>query len=582
MLRQWVYDGELLDPHKEFFVFEQDLRIEEVNADGGRSRGGAMSVWQDKYKLDEDMIPSIITKEFANKVFLIGKSLNFIRYGCGDSLWVQEYSKEASKDLHYGDTASLEASIDEAYKTTMARLIHLMGDKFKLFVHLRALKDYLLLGNGDFIALLMQSLSKSLDKPSGAQYRHTLTAQLEHAIRSSIAQYDLPDVLRRLDARMLELSHGDIGWDVFTLDYKVDAPVDVIVTPWGNKQYLKVFNFLWRIKRVEFALASAWRRAIIGARGLKSVLATVEDRFGADWKTARCVISEMIHFVDQLQYYILFEVIESSWDELQVAIHKPNITLDDLISAHDKYLRAITHKGLLGSGRASTTGSREDSFLSQLAKILKIMLAYKETLDGLWSFSVAESSRREQMRARIDNRTAAGQWGITEADEEDTPLSTPIMSGRNLRKDLDSSVNTPLDVLPGLLDGGNLSDEELLPTLRERLKILAADYRSTVCVLLGDLATQKDVDMRFLGVVMNYNDVYEVKKRGEKDKDERERDRQKEKDRERERLREKRERREKEKGKREKLKERERVKEREKLKSPEGRMSRDMEMETRE
>jgi len=29
-----------------------------------------------------------------------------------------------------------------------------------------------------------------------------------------------------------------------------------------------------------------------------------------------------------------------------------------------------------------------------------------------------------------------------------------------------------------------------------------------VCLLLGDLAYQPDVDMRFLGVVMNFNDVY--------------------------------------------------------------------------
>ncbi|MCS4559057.1 Spc97/Spc98 family protein, partial [Shewanella sp. C32] len=78
--------------------------------------------------------------------------------------------------------------------------------KFKLFDHLRALKKYLLLGQGDFIALLMESLASNLDRPANSQYRHTLTAQLEHAIRASNAQYDDPDVLRRLDARMLELS----------------------------------------------------------------------------------------------------------------------------------------------------------------------------------------------------------------------------------------------------------------------------------------------------------------------------------------------------------------------------------------
>ena len=367
MLRQWIYDGELSDPYHEFFVIESDARLNDVK-DAEPRRAPATSVWEDKYRLDEDMVPTIVTEDFAKKVFLIGKSLNFIRYGCGDSAWVEAYCKEASKELHYGDTATLETSIDKAYKATMARLIHLMGSKFHLFEHLRALKKYLLLGQGDFIALLMESLSSNLDNPAGSQYRHTLTAQLEHAIRGSNAQYDSQDVLRRLDARLVELTHGDVGWDVFTLEYKVDAPVDVVITPWASKQYLVIFNLLWRVKRVEFALGSTWRRCMTGARG---VLATVDEKLSRDWKTARCCMAEMIHFVNQLQYYILFEVIEASWDQLQAAITKSECTLDDLIEAHTKYLKAITHKGLLGK---STTGNREDHALLQRRRRWPLLL----------------------------------------------------------------------------------------------------------------------------------------------------------------------------------------------------------------
>ncbi|KAI4258648.1 MAG: hypothetical protein L6R42_004975, partial [Xanthoria sp. 1 TBL-2021] len=399
MLRQWIYNGELSDPYHEFFVHEPSPHHDGSGPIDPR-RAPATSVWEGKYKMEENMIPSIITEEFARKVFLIGKSLNFIRYSCGDSTWVGAYCKDASRELHYGDTATLETSIDKAYKTTMARLIDLMDNKFQLFEHLRALKKYLLLGQGDFIALLMESLASNLDRPAGSQQRHTLTAQLEYAIRGSNAQYDSPEVLRRLDARLLDLSHGETGWDVFTLEYKVDAPVDVVITAWASKEYLVVFNFLWRIKRVEFALGSTWRRCMTGARG---VLATIDDSQSKDWKHARCCIAEMIHFVNQLQYYILFEVIEASWDQLQAATTKPGATLDDLIEAHTTYLKAITHKGLLGSARSSLTGSREDSFFtSQLHHILKAMLAYKDVVDGLYSFSVAEFTRRQEKKARLE------------------------------------------------------------------------------------------------------------------------------------------------------------------------------------
>lgn len=509
MLRQWIYDGELSDPYHEFFVTEQNAQ-DAGEKDTDPRRAPATSVWEDKYKLDESMVPTIITEDFARKVFLIGKSLNFIRYGCGDSAWVEAYCKEASRELRYGDTATLESSIDKAYKATMARLTHLMDSKFHLFEHLRALKKYLLLGQGDFIALLMESLSSSLDNPAGSQYRHTLTAQLEHAIRGSNAQYDSQDVLRRLDARLVELSHGDVGWDVFTIEYKVDAPVDVVITPWASKQYLVIFNLLWRVKRVEFALGSTWRRCMTGARG---VLATVDDgKLSRDWKGARCCIAEMIHFVNQLQYYILFEVIEASWDQLQTAITKPNCTLDDLINAHTRYLRSITHKGLLGK---PASGNREESFTVQLHEILKIMLAYKDVVDGLYSFSVAEFTRRQELAAKIETRTARGQWGLTDADNDDRNSPTPPPSRHNLpSRGTDSPfAPNPSAGIPGLPNPTAGGEDQMLPALRTRLGDLAREFKARVNVMLGDLAVQSDVDMKFLGVVMNFNDVYAPRKR---------------------------------------------------------------------
>jgi gamma-tubulin complex component 3 len=493
MLRQWIYDGELSDPYHEFFVSEQDPNAV-VETQDARNRGGASSVWEDKYKLNEDMVPSIITQDFAQKVFLIGKSLNFIRYGCGDSQWVEEYSKAASKELRYGDTATLETWIDEAYKTTMARLIHLMAEKFHLFEHLKALKNYILLGQGDFIALLMESLSSNLDRPAGAQYRHTLTAQLEHAIRGSNAQYDSPEVLRRLDARMLQLSHGDIGWDCFTLEYKIDAPVDVVVTEWGNRQYLKVFNFLWRIKRVEFALSSTWRKCMTGARG---VLQGEDKNVEQAWKVTRGVLAEMIHFIGQLQYYILFEVIESSWDELQTAIHKEGCTLDDLIKAHTKYLNAITHKGLLGAKKKYHGEIDDNTFMVQLGEILRLMLSYRDAVDGLYSWSVSDFTRRQGADVRNEAQSRR-------EDDDGMLINTPATTRRGPRHLADSTPATVADE--------SIADE--FPVLQERLQALGGHFKSRVCLLLGDLAYQPDVDMRFLGVVMNFNDVYQpVRKR---------------------------------------------------------------------
>lgn len=507
MLSQWIYDGELSDPYGEFFVSENPTPSD---VDDPR-KPGAISVWTSKYSMNEAMIPSIISDDFANRVFLIGKSLNFIRHGCDDGAWVDSYSKEQSQRLAYGDTATLESSIDAAYRITMAHLMQLLSTKFNLFTHLRALKSYLLLSSGDFIALLMESLSSTLDRPAHTQYRHTLTAQLEHAIRNSNAQYDDPDVLRRLDARMLELSYGERGWDVFTLEYRVESPVDVVVDGKARKDYLKVFNFLWRVKRVEFELGEVWRRCATGSRGVlrdlgidsrrrttgKTKDAARESDLSKTWLRARTTLHEMVHFISQLQYYILSEVIESSYAIFIKTTdpHQPVApTLDDIIAAHATYLSTITSK---------ITRVHGMDFTAQLHEILKICLSFCRAIDGLYGYSVSELTKRQDERVRVEpGKTAGGKWGKTERDDDP---ATP-----------DKSTGTA-----ALLALGGISlvdDEDLLVALQKRLGDLASEFKARVNVLLGDLAYQSDVDLRFVGVVMNFNDFYTPVRRSRRSK----------------------------------------------------------------
>ncbi|KTW25846.1 hypothetical protein T552_03119 [Pneumocystis carinii B80] len=464
MLIKWIYDGELLDPFQEFFVVDKGIDTKL------KLQSSINIVWEGKYVLDLNMLPNFISENLARKVFLIGKSLNFIRHGCDDDEWVQQHSKASMKDLIYGDIDFLEHSIDAAYLTTSSRLIGLMSTRFSFFDHLNALKKYLLLGQGDFIAFLMESLSLTLDKPANMLYRHNLTATLESAIRESNAQFDSPDIIRRLDARMLERSHGEIGWDIFTLEYKVDSPVDVIVTPRCTRQYLKVFNFLWRLKRVEFALSNSWKKSITGER---EILRHMQGPLYRQWQRVRCANAEMIHFICQLQYYILFEVIESSWDVFYSSISKSDCTLDTLIEAHAQYTMNITHKGLLGSGKIG----KEGSLLSQLHEILKIILFFKETLDHFYTYSLTEYIQKYHTTFKAKSETKD-----------------------HINKDLNlDSLNTKTPDDPGLII--------------EKLNSLAKEFHTHVIMFLGDLVYQSDSEMRFLGVRLNYNEYYHVSKK---------------------------------------------------------------------
>jgi gamma-tubulin complex component 3 len=65
---------------------------------------------------------------------------------------------------------------------------------------------------------------------------------------------------------MLEYSHGEIGWDVFTLEYRIDPPIDTVITPESMINYMKIFSHIWKMRRVESSLAKGWMRIAGGAR----------------------------------------------------------------------------------------------------------------------------------------------------------------------------------------------------------------------------------------------------------------------------------------------------------------------------
>lgn len=173
--------------------------------------------------------------------------------------------------LRYTDMSALEHSISLAYIAASRRVFELFFDRFRLMDHLQALKDYLLFGKGDFVEILIEQLGPSLKRPANTLYRHNVTSALESAIRGSTppASAALANVLQRLDARVLDSEQGLIGWDVFLLEYKVDAPLSTILDPASLDDYRALFRHLWTIKRVEYTLNECWRTLMTKMRLLK-------------------------------------------------------------------------------------------------------------------------------------------------------------------------------------------------------------------------------------------------------------------------------------------------------------------------
>ena len=117
------------------------------------------------------------------------------------------------------------------------------------------------------------------------------------------------------------------------------------MTPNVMQGYLKIFNLLWKIKRVEHMLNQSW--TINAAK--KHDLSKLKEISG-DLHMCTLLRHEMIHFITNLSSYMQVEVLESAWktftDELNVAEN-----LDEIRIIQEKFIEEILDKALLSQAR---------------------------------------------------------------------------------------------------------------------------------------------------------------------------------------------------------------------------------------
>ena len=372
MVRSWVLEGELEDIFAEFFIVGQPVKAE--------------SLWREGYRLQAGMLPSFISPSLAQHILRTGKSINFLRVCCEDRGWADAATEAAEAagtttvrgGLGYGETDALELLVSEAAKRIDKHLLDVIYNRYRFKDHCLAIKRYLLLGQGDFVQYLMDIVGPELSEPANTISTFKLAGLLETAIRSSNAQYDDRDILDRLKVKMMPHNPGDRGWDVFSLEYDARVPLDTVFTESVMSRYLRIFNFLWKLRRVEHALIRTWKTMkpnCITSRSFIKLQQTVKVKLLSTLRKCQVLWDEMNHFVSNLQYYIMFEVLEVSWSNFSNEMEAAK-DLDDLLVAHEKYLYSIVEKSLLGE--------RSQSLYETLFVLFDLILRFRSLADRLY------------------------------------------------------------------------------------------------------------------------------------------------------------------------------------------------------
>ncbi|XP_054706621.1 gamma-tubulin complex component 3-like [Uloborus diversus] len=462
MLSNWIYCGELEDVFGEFFV-ATNIAVPDC------------SLWQERYSLNKAMIPSFITMDQARKILSTGKAINFLRRVCQDNSFARD-EKRRTKSIELMNSESLfsqekdsnfESILEKNYTKTSKIVLQVLHEKYNLMDHLLAMRNYFLLGQGDFIRHLMDLLDVDLAKPGNSLYIHNLTGILESAIRATNAQFHNSEVLQRLDVRLLEVSVGDTGWDVFSLDYHVDGPISTVFTPHCMNSYARLFTTLWRAKRMEYILSkiSQSRTTYLKLQAKIPAVTSVLHQ-------CHIILAQMVHFVQQMQYYMAFEVMECCWADLLLKISSAK-DLDQVISAHENFLDTLLTRALLD----------EESLIlrTHLKAIYDLIIEFDKHQSQFWSEVKIAAAKKDEKEENIRINTEKNNWGSTDEQKAEFDVLVEHLKCKSI------------------------------PTVRAELRILSNTYEDTVQKFLIMLNDQDDPNLCFLSFRLDFNEHFKNK-----------------------------------------------------------------------
>ncbi|KAL1339202.1 hypothetical protein AAHE18_U017600 [Arachis hypogaea] len=351
ILERWVYEGVIDDPYGEFFIAEnKSFQKESLTQDYDAK------YWGQRYSL-KDGIPSFLAN-IAQTILTTGKYLNVMRE-CGHNVQVPQ--SENSKLMSSGSNHHYLECIKAAYNFASRELLNLIKEKYDLMGKLRSIKHYLLLDQGDFLVHFMDIARDELAKKPDEVSVEKLQSLLDLALRTTAAAADplhegvtcvveRSSLLKRSstfkDLEVSQRSSGDndleepvsiTSLETFSLSYKVQWPLSIVLSRKALTKYQLIFRFLFHCKHVERQLCGAWQVH----QGVKAL-----NTRGTALSRSSLLCRSMLKFINSLLHYLTFEVIEPNWHVMHDRLQSAN-SIDEVIQHHDFFLDKCLRECLL-------------------------------------------------------------------------------------------------------------------------------------------------------------------------------------------------------------------------------------------
>uniref|UniRef100_A0A8C1QIW0 Gamma-tubulin complex component n=1 Tax=Cyprinus carpio TaxID=7962 RepID=A0A8C1QIW0_CYPCA len=380
-LAAWMLHGLLLDQSEEFFVKqgpsaggataaqeeeEEDLGIGGLSGKQLRELQDLRLIEEEnmlapslqQFSLRVEMLPSYIPVRVAEKILFVGESVQMFENHnqspsrAGSILKHQEDMFAAElhrlKQQPLFSLVDFENLVDGIRSTVAEHLWTLMVEESDLLGQLKIIKDFYLLGRGELYQVFIDLAQHMLKTPPSAVTEHDVNVAFQQAAHKVLLDDDnlLPLLHLTVDYQGKESKEASgnregttppqetspreappTGWAALGLAYKVQWPLHILFTPAVLEKYNVVFRYLLSVRRVQSELQHCWALQM-QRKHLKS-----NQTDAVKWRLR----NHMAFLVDNLQYYLQVDVLESQFSQL---LQQINATRDfeSIRLAHDHFL----------------------------------------------------------------------------------------------------------------------------------------------------------------------------------------------------------------------------------------------------
>eukprot|EP01114_Cavostelium_apophysatum_P018494 TRINITY_DN5729_c0_g1_i1.p1 TRINITY_DN5729_c0_g1~~TRINITY_DN5729_c0_g1_i1.p1 ORF type:complete len:646 (+),score=176.79 TRINITY_DN5729_c0_g1_i1:125-2062(+) len=355
-IASWMIHGILIDKYGEFFIGQR--------ATSDSSRPTASSTWSSEFSLNLALVPSFISQQITEKILFVGRAVQILKRRQYQQQQLRKDTPDEKEELNLSTSDIKEFSaalhelalsnresfhaitfefvIEKIRKRVAECLWKLVVVDAKLIAHLKMMKDYFLVSKGDFYQAFIEDTRAVMSLPPKAFAEHDINLMFHQTATKGSKDEEF---LNQINGKLTPTNEpGELvylkGWENLSLNYKADWCLDLLLHKQVVESYNQMFRLLLTLKRVQFELQLTWAHH-------SHIFKHLEKDERAEVQHVMLLRSNMSFLIDNLQYYFLFFIIETSYSQMVKKIEQTT-DFEAIKQIHEDFLSATTSQLFLG------------------------------------------------------------------------------------------------------------------------------------------------------------------------------------------------------------------------------------------